>query len=357
VDSLVEQHAMGRGVPGIAVAVVSRERVVVRRAYGVRDVGTGLPVTPATPFNVASLTKPFTAIAALRLARDGRLRLDARAREYLPWLPERYASVTVRQLMTHTSGVARDLRRDNLDDPSVGEYRRRLDSADASGPPGARWEYSNTGYAILGWAVEAVAARPLAEVLREMVFVPLGMRQAGYREPLEGDPERARPHAVTEGAARPTAYVSGGFGSGGMIASGADLAAFAVALQEGLALDPAEQRLAWAPATLQDGSPVRLRMFTDTASYGLGWFITAFSGHRLLTHGGAIEGFSSNLYHFPDLRLTIVLLSNTKARDDGRAPVDSLAQALATFCIAHDACRPADPAPVREPGAALEGRR
>lgn len=353
IDSLVRHHAMARGVPGLAVAIVSDQRVVVQRAFGVRDIQTRLPVTLATPFNLASLTKPFTAITALRLARDGRLRLNAPAREYLPWLPDRYRTVTVRQLMTHTSGVARDLRRDNLDDPSEQEYRRRLDSAQASAAPGRRYEYSNTGYTLVGWIVEAAAGRPLARVLLELVFDPLEMRQAGYRASIEGDPERARPHAVSEGRPRPDSYVSGGFGSGGVTASGADLAAFGLALQRGRALDAAEATLAWTPSTLQDGRAVRLRMFTDTASYGLGWFITAFGGHRLLTHGGAIEGFSSNLYHFPERRLTIALVANTKARDDGRAPVDSLAQSLAGFCLAHAMCRPDEAPAVREARLAL----
>lgn len=353
VDSLVGHHATGRGVPGLAVVIVSDDRVVVQRAFGVRDLQTRQPVTLATPFNLASLTKPFTALAALRLSPGGRLRLEAPAREYLRWLPSRYRDVTVRQLLTHTAGVARDLRRDNFDDPSVEEYRRRLDSADASGAPGRRYEYSNTGYAILGWVIEAAAGKPLGQVLRELVFQPLDMRQAGYRGLLEGDPERARPHAVKDGRTAPAGYVSGGFGSGGMTASGADLAAFAVALQAGRALDSREAPVSWTPGALRDGSPVRLRMFVDSAGYGLGWFLTVFRGHRLVTHGGAIEGFSSNLYHFPERRLTIALVANAKARDDGRAPVDSLAQDLAAFCLAQAACRPAESAEPREARLAL----
>lgn len=345
VDSLVVQHALGRGVPGMAIVIVSHENVVVQRGYGVRDISSGMPVTPATPFNLASLTKPFTAIGALRLVQSGRLQLDAPAREYLSWLPGRYADVTVRQLLTHTSGVARDLRRDNLDDPGLEEYRRRLDSAAASAAPGIRWEYSNTGYTILGWMVEAVAGVPLIQFLRREIFDSLEMNQVAYRTSPDSDPERARPHAVLDGKARPTTYVTGGFASGGMIASAADLAAFSVALQKGLVLTEAESRVAWSPAVMGNGRNVRFRMFTDTASYGFGWFITAFGGHRLVTHGGAIEGFSSNLYHFPDQRLTIAVLANSKNRDDGKAPVDLLAQDLATFCLARASCRPREAPP------------
>jgi CubicO group peptidase (beta-lactamase class C family) len=342
VDSLVTQHALGRGVPGAAVVIVSHGQVVVQRGFGVRDITTRLPVTPETAFNLASLTKPFTAIAVLRLAREGRLRLDAPAREYLSWLPARYADVTVRQLLTHTSGVARDLRRDNLDDPGPEEYRRRLDSAAASAAPGSRWEYSNTGYTILGWVVEAVAGVPLIQFLRREVFDSLKMDQVEYRVSPDGHPERARPHGVVDGRTRSTTWITGGFASGGMIASAADLAAFGVALQKELVLTEAEARLAWSPAILGNGQNVRFRMFTDTASYGFGWFVTAFGGHRLLTHGGAIEGFSSNLYHFPDRRLTIAVLANSKNRDDGKAPVDLLAQELATFCLARASCQPRD---------------
>jgi CubicO group peptidase (beta-lactamase class C family) len=155
------------------------------------------------------------------------------------------------------------------------------------------------------------------------------MRQARYRASLTEDPDRARPHEVVDGVARPTLFISGGFGSGGISLSAADLASFAVALQAGKVLSETELESAWTPGTLTDGRPSSVRINTDSDGYGFGWFITRFLGHRLITHGGGITGFSANLYHFPDERLTIAVMANVKGRDDGTAPVDPLARRVA----------------------------
>lgn len=333
IDSLVEAEALDRGVPGVAVAIVSDGRIVLERGYGVADLETGRPVDAATTFNIASLTKPFTAIAAVRLAARGLLVLETGIATYLPTLPQRYAGITVRHLLTHTSGVDRDLRADNLDDPSAEEYRARLDTASVHAAPGERWEYSNTGYTLLGWVLASAAGRSVGEVLRSEIFRPLGMRGARYRMPPSADPRRARPYDVSAASARPAPYVTGGFGSGGASMSIADLARFGVALQSEDLLTSEQKARMWKPGVLADGTSVSFEMMGSGTSYGFGWFLTRYDGRRLATHGGAISGFSSNLYHFPDERLTIVVLANAKARDDGRAPVDRLARAIASRCL------------------------
>lgn len=341
VDSLVAAEALDRGVPGVAVAVVADGRVVVQRAWGVADAESRRAATAATPFNIASVTKPFTSAAVLQLVAEGAVGLDDPVIDHLPSLPYRYADITVRQLLTHTSGVARDLRLDNFDDPDRATYEARLDTASASAPPGQRFEYSNTGYAVLGWLVSEVEGEPFADVLRRRLFEPLGMTQARYRAPLSDDPLRALPHAVESGEARPADYITGGFGSGGISMSAADAAAFALALQEGRFLPAGLADTAWTPARLGDGTDVDLQMFGEAASYGFGWFLARYDGRPMMTHGGGIEGYSANLYHFPAERLTIVVLANTKGRDDGTAPVDPLARRLADLCLERDACRPA----------------
>ncbi len=333
VASLVATEALTRGVPGVAVAVVAGGEVLVSRGYGIADVESGRPVTAQTPFNIASITKPFTAATVQMLAAEGRIRLDAPARTYYD-LPSVYRDITVRELLTHTSGIARDLRRDNDDHPDAAEYRRRLEASQPSALPGERFEYSNTGFTVLGWLVEAVEGQSLDQVFRRRIFLPLGMNSARYRAPIAEDPARARPHEVVDGRARPTLFVSGGFGSGGISLSAADLAAFALGLQEGRFLSSPELEAAWTPASLADDRPATVRINTDSDGYGLGWFITRFAGRRMVTHGGGITGFSANLYHFPDERITIAVLANAKARDDGIAPVDPLARKLAEMMLA-----------------------
>ena len=339
VDSLIAAEALDRGVPAVAVAIVADGRVVVQRAWGLADTESRRAATAATPFNIASVTKPFTAAVVVQLVAEGAVGLDDPVINHLPSLPYRYADITVRQLLTHTSGIARDLRLDNVDDPDRATYEARLDTASASASPGQRFEYSNTGYTVLGWLVSEVEGAPLSDVLRRRLFEPLGMAQARYRAPLADDPLRALPHELENGTPRPADYVSGGFASGGISMSVADAAAFAVALQDGSFLPASLADTAWTPARLGDGAEVDLQMFGQPASYGFGWFLARYDGRPMMTHGGGIEGYSANLYHFPEERLTIVVLANTKGRDDGTAPVDPLARRLADLCLARAACR------------------
>jgi CubicO group peptidase (beta-lactamase class C family) len=231
IDRAVEAEALSRGVPGVAIAIVSDGEVVVQRGYGWADPRAGIPVHAATTFNVASVTKPFTSLLAMRLVERGRLSLDEAIGKHLPWLPPHYQSITVRQLLGHTSGIARDLRHDNWDDPDVDTYRARLDTATASGTPGEKWEYSNTGYTVLGWVLEAAGGATLAELYERELFAPLGMWHARYRAPVEANSRRALPHAVNDARATPVTQLTGGFGSGGLSMSAADLARFGLALQ------------------------------------------------------------------------------------------------------------------------------
>jgi hypothetical protein len=125
-----------------------------------------------------------------------------------------------------------------------------------------------------------------------------------------------------------------------MSLSAADFAAFAIGLQEGRVLPPTELEGAWSPGRLADGRPAAVRLNSDSDGYGFGWFITRLYERRLVTHGGGITGFSANLYHFPGDRLTIAVVSNTKGRDDGVAPVDPLARRIAEAYFAWASRRP-----------------
>jgi ketosteroid isomerase-like protein len=128
-----------------------------------------------------------------------------------------------------------------------------------------------------------------------------------------------------------------------MSMSAADAAAFGVALQQGVLLSASASEQVWRPARLASGEEVERRMFGAPAGYGFAWFLTTYSGRRMYTHGGGIEGYSANLYHFPAERLTIVVLANIKGRDDGVAPVDPIARRIADFCLDANSCR-LDPA-------------
>lgn len=332
IDALVREEALDHGVPGVGVAIVARGKVLCCCGYGVADVRNSSPVTAATAFNIASLSKPFTALVVLQLIEQGAFDLDTTARSLLSWLPESAAEITVEQLLTHTSGIVRDVRHDNADDPIEAEYCDRIARADRSFAAGARFEYSNSGFALLGFLAEAATKAPLGELLRRQLFDPAGMDQSSYRAPV-GLSTRAQPHAVVEGAAVPCAYVSGGFGSGGIASSTADLANFAMVLQGSGALTGVDIDSAFVPGRLASGEEARCSVLTADDRYGFGWFLSSLNGRRLATHGGAINGFSANLYHFPDEQLTIALVANCKQRADGQVPVDPLCRRIASYCL------------------------
>jgi D-alanyl-D-alanine carboxypeptidase len=326
VDSLVTEQARVLGLPGVAVTVVENGGVLLERGYGQRDVRRAdASVVVNTPFNIASMTKIFTATVVTQLAREGRLELDAPVRRYEPSLPPQYASLTIRQLLTHTSGIARDLRRSNEDDPDEADYRARLLVSQPAAAPGARFEYSNTGYTVLGWVIEAIEGIPLHRVLRNRIFEPLRLDQASYREPLGA--ARAMPHNVVGGAPQSVAYVTGGHGSGGMALSVSDLARYAVALQRHRLLDSAWQDTTWVGGRLNTGDAAWTTQFGDSATYGFGWFVSRYRGRRAITHGGGINGYSSMLLHLPAERLTIGVIGNA------RAPVEPIVRAIADRCL------------------------
>ncbi len=333
VADLVQSEALSQGVCGVAVSLLRDGKPLLEAGFGLSHRERAVKVTPDTRFNIASLTKPFTAAAVMKLVESRRVQLDAAISAYLSWLPPVYKPVTIRQLLTHTSGVNRDLRNDNLDDFDEAEFRRRLADRPASFAPAEKWQYSNTGYGLLTFLIESVSKRPFGEFLQAEVFAPAGVT-AAYRLPAPQEPDRAVGYSAAKEGPQPSPYYTGGFGGGALVLSVRALTRWCQALSAHRVLSADSLEHAWQPARLATGKPVEFDFAGEPgSSYGFGWFLTRFSGHRLLTHGGAIEGFSSNLYFFPDARLIVGILSNTKGRLDGKPHVEILAQRLSSILL------------------------
>jgi CubicO group peptidase (beta-lactamase class C family) len=333
VSDLVQSEALNNGVCGVALSLLRGHEVLLEAGFGFSHRQRKTPVTPATRFNIASLSKPFTAAAVMKMVESGRIKLDAAASSYLPWLPSRYALITLRQLLTHTSGVNRDLRNDNLDDFDEAEFRRRLADRPASFPPGEKWQYSNTGYGLLTFLIEAISGRPFGDFLQSEILVPAGAT-AAYRLPAPHEPDRAVGYSAAKEDPQPGPYYTGGFGGGALVMSVRALTRWCQALASRRVLQHASLEQLWQPARLASGKPVEFEFAGEPgSSYGFGWFLTRFRGYRLLTHGGAIEGFSSNLYFFPEAPLIVGILSNTKGRLDGKPHVEILAQRLSSMLL------------------------
>ncbi len=320
VDALMQ--AYDGAVPGAAVLLLRDSRPVVRLCYGLADLGQGAPVTPATNFRLASVTKQFTAAAILLLAEDSLLGLDDPACRWLPSLPAAAQAVTIRQLLTHTSGLV------DYEDLVPASTAGQLHDADVLGlletqdrthfPPGTAWRYSNGGYALLDLIVERASGRPFAGFLRERIFLPLGMTgTVAHQEGITTVSRRAFGYRHADGAweradQSPTSAV---LGDGGVYSSIDDLAKWDAALDDDRLLGGGSRRLAFAPATPTDDPAVE---------YGFGWRITGESAW----HSGETVGFRNVIVRYPKRRLTAAILTNRDAGEPYR-----LALSLAALSV------------------------
>lgn len=235
----------------------------------------------------------------------------------------------MRHLLTHTSGVNRDVRTANVDNFTLDEFRRRFAAAPASFKPGERWEYSNNGYIILGMLVEAMSGKSYGDFLRQRVFKPLGMKNTRYNEPPGAAKNRAVGYDWLDSTYKPSPYFHGGYAGGGLISSVADLAKWARALDTERLLGPSSFQQMWTPVSLRGGRPLSFEFRGERSGYGFGWFLMTYKGRKLFTHGGTVSGFSAQVHRFVDDKITIIVLANSKSGADRIGYAEVLANGIA----------------------------
>ena len=293
-------------VPGASVLVVRDGEAVVRRGYGRSDLAQGVEAGPATAYRLASVSKQFTAAAILLLAEDGTLAIDDPVRKWLPSLPREAEAVTLRHLLTHTSGL-RDYE-DLMPVPYDGQIRDAgvLDLLEREHrlyfPPGSAYRYSNSGYALLALVVERASGMDYPAFLKARIFVPLGMHDSlAYVAGGPEVPHRAFGHSEVDGHWQRTdqSSTSAVLGDGGIYSTIEDLARWDAALYDDSLLSAASRRLAFSPHVPVTGEGYQ-------ASYGFGWRITG----ETLWHSGETIGFRNVIVRWPARRLTVVLLTN-----------------------------------------------
>jgi CubicO group peptidase (beta-lactamase class C family) len=297
--------------PGCAVAVARDGRVVHQNGYGMANLETGTPITPASVFHLASLSKQFTAAAILLLARDGRLSLDDDVRKHLPEIPDYGHRITIRHLLTHTSGL-----RDQWDLLAMARGRfeeNRITESDVleivarqralNYVPGTEFLYSNTGYTLAGTIVRRVSGRSLRDFAEERIFRPLGMTQTQFQD----DYTRVIPGRAAGYARRPTGrwHVSlpnyDTYGATSLFSDVGDLLRWQANLARPTVGDSSLVREMMALPTLANG---------DTSGYGLGLVTERYRGTPMVGHGGADAGYRTWLGRFPEHQLDVVVLCN-----------------------------------------------
>lgn len=315
--ALIDAERQRQHVPGAAVAVVQDKRPVWLHAGGLAHLDHDVPVRPATVFQSGSLGKQFTAVAVLLLVQDGKLSLDDWLSRW--WrVPPAWQRMTVRHLLTHTAGLPEDYpaARVNLQrDYSDAELLRIALQLPLQSAPGARWQYSNVGYALLGVLLTRIGGRFYGELLHERVFTPLGMSTARIIDESAIVPHRAAGYVLDEKSPRGLRqhdWVSPSLNrtaDGCLYLSIEDLVAWDAGMRRGALLRPELWQLAHQRARLNDGR---------RPAYGFGWFLDAHGKRRRIHHDGQWQGFTSWLGWYPDEGLSVAVLLNLGEGDPQR---------------------------------------
>jgi len=328
IDAIVNAHVDPQG-PGAAVAIIHDGAVIHSKGYGLANLEWEEPIAPDTVFRIGSTTKLFTATAILLLEAEGKLALEDAIRRHLPEMPAAYEPITIRHLLTHTSGIPNYVTRPGFwedvatRDHSFEELMDLFKDLPLDFAPGTDYSYSNSAYALLGLLIERLSGSSYPEFIRSRIFEPLGMTRSRYMWHDEIIPRRAagyeRIHSIGEGYnnARyisPTLLSAGG----GVGSTLDDLVRWDTALREHTLLGTATLERMWTPVRLANG---------QTRGYGLGWGLSTYRGQSVVHHAGGVPGFSAFYGRFVGDELSVIVLSNLVGFDAARlaAEVSNLA--------------------------------
>jgi CubicO group peptidase (beta-lactamase class C family) len=301
IESVLSEYR-GEQVPGAAVRVIQDGEAVFTGAFGLADVENGVPVTSETNFRLASVTKQFTATSILLLVEDGLLSLDATLPEVFDGFPAYGKDITVRHLLQHTSGllayesIMPEGATEQVHDEDV--LRMMIESDHTYFPPGTAYRYSNSGYALLAMMVTRLSGESFAGFLQERIFEPIGMdHTVAFEEGISVVPNRAYGYTVTDGvvAFADQSPYSAVLGDGGIYSSLDDLTLW--------------DQWQYTTGLLSEESKALMET-PGLESYGYGLRIDRYKGYRRLHHSGSTSGFRNYMARFPELGLTVILLTN-----------------------------------------------
>lgn len=311
VDDYIRQEMNVRSVPGLAFAVTENGRIIKEGAYGLENVETSSPVERDSVFELASVTKPITAVAVMMLVQEGKIGLEDSIDKYVADTPPAWHEITIRELLSHSSGLREyglvKCNGSELLDISTKQQFGDLVKSPLLFPPGTGTQYSDSGYFLLGMAIEKASGQKYREFLQTRVFKPVGMGHTSVLDQISIIPNRVSPYTLREGHLKnarrawqhelPSWY--------GIWSTVDDMVKFDAALSSGSLLRPETLQQMWTPATLKNGKTATI----EDMSYGLGWFVSS-AGHRIVAH----PGWTGTFYlKYPDDGVSIILLSNLDA--------------------------------------------
>jgi len=323
IDSVVRAEMSRQRIPGVAVAVVKGGAVMLSKGYGESNIEHHVPASASTLFQSGSVGKQFTSAAVMLLVEEGKIGLGDSITKYFPTAPASWRGITVRHLLTHTSGIpdyttdAMDYRRDYTED----ELAQMAFGLTPEFPPGSRWNYSNTGYVLLGIIIHKASGKFYGDVLRERVFAPLGMSTARVISEEDIIPNRAAGYRLARGELKNQEWVAPKLNTtadGSLYLSLQDYIAWDRGLRDKKVLKPESWATINTPVTLTSGKRY---------PYGFGWSIDTVAGQLRIHHGGAWQGFQTYISRYIGDDMTVVALSNLGPSEPGLI-VDGIAGVL-----------------------------
>lgn len=331
--------------PGAAALVLKNGKTIFEHGYGVTDLRTKTPIDAHTDFRLASFSKQFTAMSIMLLVHDGKLRYDETLCDVFPDFPAYGKTITIRNILNHTSGLVAyenvmDKRYAGVPDERIpqihddGVLQIMKQQSGTKFPPGSKWEYSNSGYVVLGMVVEKASGMPFGEFLQKRIFAPLGMKNTlAYEKGKNEVPHRAYGHSSVKGTGgwkeTDQSSTSATLGDGGIYTNLEDLKKWADALDHNKLLSAEEMKPAYAPVVVprkapdvnavEDGkSDYQEPWDKANPAYGFGWFLDPFQGHRRIFHDGSTIGGKTTIQRLPDDGITVIILSNRGNFDPGK---------------------------------------
>ncbi len=308
VDDYIKTEMQNQHIPGLSLAVLKNGKILKADGYGLANVELNVAAKPETVYKIGSVSKQFIATGIMLLVEEGRVSLDDKISKFLEGTPETWKNITVRHLLTHTSGIVREA-------PGFDPYKVQsdIDVIKTAYPlplhfaPGEKWEYCNVGYFTLAEIIRKVTGKPWGDYLNERVFKPLEMYSTRTTTLTEIVPNRAGAYVWRDDKLQNAENYFALRPSGAFLSNVLDLAKWDAALYTDKILKQSSRDEMWKPfIRTNTGSGGETAIF-----YGFGWEITSPpSGHRKISHGGSLPGFRAALARFVDDSLTVVILTN-----------------------------------------------
>jgi D-alanyl-D-alanine carboxypeptidase len=302
VDDYVKAEMQKQHIPGLSLAVIRDGKIIKAEGYGLANVELNVPAKAETVYKIGSISKQFIATGIMLLIQENKINLDDKISQFLEGTPDMWKEITIRHLLTHTSGIVREapgfdpLKVQNDADVIKTAYPLPLRFA-----PGEKYEYCNVGYFTLAEIIRKVTGKPWGDYLNERLFMPLEMNATRTTSMTEIVQNRANGYVWRNGKLQNAEIYLALRPSGAFLSSVLDLAKWDAALYTDRILKQSFRDQMWSPVKLNNGT---------TFPYGFGWELGTVGGHRLVRHGGSLPGFRAALTRFVDDKLTVVVLTN-----------------------------------------------